>query len=196
MTLLASLLLVSVLALATTAAVQGAGTAAKFQFGLRRSSTTASCLQGASARAVLEITGGNVETLTVLIDGAPANKEFDVFIIQVPKAPFGVSWYQGDISTDGTGHGRAVYRGRFSIETFAVAPGTAPAPVVHAADASSNPTFAPIHMYHIGIWFNSPADSVAAGCANVTTPFNGDHTAGPQAFNTKNFPDNAGPLKH
>jgi len=195
--MLASLLLVTVIALATTAAAQGAGTAAQFRFGFRRSSTASTCLPNATARAVLDINGGNTETLTVILDGAPANKEFDVFIIQVPKAPFGVSWYQGDISTDSSGHGSVAYRGRFSIETFAVAPGVAPAPVVHEdIDASTNPAFNPIHMYHVGIWFNSPADSVAAGCANVTTPFNGDHTAGPQAFNTRNFPNNAGPLKH
>ena len=85
--------------------------------------------------------------------------------------------------------------GRFNIETFAVAPKTAPAPVTHPGkDADSNPPFAPIHTYHVGFWFNSPDDAVKAGCPGNVTPFNGDHTAGVQAMSTRNFPDLAGPL--
>jgi hypothetical protein len=76
-----------------------------------------------------------------------------------------------------------------------VAPGSQPAPVVHAADASSNPTTAPVHTYHLGLWFNNPADAVRAGCPGTVTPFNGDHTAGVQVLNTSNFPDLAGPLR-
>ncbi len=41
-----------------------------------------------------------------------------------------------------------------------------------------------------------PADAVAAGCNNATTPFNGEHNAGPQALSTRNFPNEAGPLLH
>ena len=70
------------------------------------------------------------------------NVDFDVFLIQVPNAPFGLSWYQGDIQTNSTGSGSVNFLGRFSIETFIVAPGTAPAPVVFHntfPDASSNP---------------------------------------------------------
>jgi hypothetical protein len=62
-------------------------------------------------------------------------------------------------------------------------------------DASVNPKFNPVQMYHLGLWFNSPKDSAAAGCANVTTPFNGEHNAGPQALSTRNAPDNFGPLR-
>ena len=48
---------------------------------------------------------------------------------------------------------------------------------------------------HLGLWFNSPKDAVAAGCAGATTPFNGEHDAGVQALSTRNFPDLAGPLR-
>ena len=82
--------------------------------------------------------------------------------------------------------------GRFSVETFAVAPGTGAAPVVHDTgtikDASTNPPFAPVHTYHVGVWFNSGVDAAAARCANAVTPFNGDHTAGPQALSTRSSP--------
>jgi hypothetical protein len=68
--------------------------------------------------------------MEVSVQGLPPNTEFDFFVIQVPKAPFGVSWYQGDIENDKNGRGHERFIGRFSIETFAVAPGSAPAPVV------------------------------------------------------------------
>jgi hypothetical protein len=57
------------------------------------------------------------------------------------------------------------------------------------------PATAPVHTYHLGLWFNSPADAVAAGCPGATTPFNGDHTAGVQVLNTSNFPNDQGPLR-
>ena len=125
------------------------------------------------------------------------NTGFDPFAIQVPNAPFGVSWYQGDLETDKHGNARGTFVGRFSAETFAIAPNTAPAPSVHSSptpDATSNPKFGPIHTFHLGLWFNSPKDAVKAGCAGTTTPFNGDHNAGVQAMTTSGFPDTAGPL--
>jgi hypothetical protein len=142
---------------------------------------------------------GPVEVMDVNVAGLRANTDFDFFVIQVPTAPFGVSWYQGDIETgsDGTGHGEFV--GRFSIETFAVAPGVAPAPVVFDSppfpDASQNPAFGPIQMYHLGLWFNSPEDAGRAGCPTTVTPFNGEHHAGIQVLNTSNFPNDHGPLR-
>jgi hypothetical protein len=57
-------------------------------------------------------------------------------------------------------------------------------------DASLNPPFNPIQMYHLGLWFDSPTAAQAAGC-----PFNGDHTARIQILNTSNFADDHGPLR-
>jgi hypothetical protein len=51
-------------------------------------------------------------------------------------------------------------------------------------------------MYHLGLWFNSPTDAAAAGCSHATTPFNGEHNAGPQALSTQNFPNGFGPLRN
>ena len=61
--------------------------------------------------------------------------------------------------------------------------------------ASANPATAPVHQYHLGLWFNSPADAVAAGCPGTVTPFNGDHSAGVQALSTRQFRDDRGPLR-
>jgi hypothetical protein len=141
---------------------------------------------------------GNVELMEVSVEGLPKNTEFDVFVIQVPNFPFGLSWYQGDIKTNYYGSGYARFIGRFNEETFIVAPNVAPAPQTHRdrkfADAKFNPPTGPVHTYHIGIWFNSPYDAVNAGCPDTVTPFNGEHTAGIQVLNTSTFADETGPL--
>lgn len=156
----------------------------------------AKCLPQANAHVTI-VHNGPVEVMKVDASGLPANTDFDLFVIQVPNAPFGISWYQGDLESNPSGQAHGVFIGRFSQETFAVAPNTAPAPSVHStpiADATSNPAFGPIHTFHLGLWFNSPADAVKAGCPGATTPFNGEHNAGVQALNTANFPNLAGPL--
>ena len=159
-------------------------------------SVTARCLVHAGAR--VKITNrGPVEVMTIDAHGLPKNTDFDVFITQLPNAPFGVSWYQGDLESNHSGTAHGSFVGRFSVETFAVAPGAGPAPVVHRSpitDADTNPAFAPVHEYHVGVWFNSPKEAAAAGCANVVTPFNGEHNAGPQALSTRQFPGTRGPL--
>ncbi len=171
-----------------------------FSFQMVRSGAVqaANCLPQASGQVTITSVGP-VELLDLTVSGLPANTEFDFFVLQLPNAPFGLSWYQGDIETDGNGRGTQRYIGRFNIETFGVGPGSGPAPVVHNQqpfpDASSNPAFNPIHMFHLGLWFNSPADAQAAGCPNTVTPFNGDHTAGIQVLSTRNFPDDQGPLR-
>ena len=149
-----------------------------------------------NAKGTVKISpAGAIDFMVVSIDGMPPNKVFDLFVIQVPKAPFGIAWYQGDIETDNQGHGQQYFAGVFSIETFTVAPGSAPAPVVFPTDASSNPPTPPIQMYHLGLWFDSPTDASAAGCAASVTPFNGRHNAGVQVLNTSNFPNLRGPLR-
>jgi hypothetical protein len=158
----------------------------------------ANCLKG--AQATVHVTNrGPVEVMNITASHLPRNREFDLFVIQVPDAPFGMAWYQGDLHSDRTGHARGHFVGRFSIETFMVAPGTAPAPVVHSGgafpDANSNPATAPVHMFHLGLWFGTPRAATAAGCPNTVTPFNGDHNAGIQALSTRQFPQLAGPLR-
>lgn len=167
------------------------------KFNMVASAGAETCLPNATAK--VEITSaGPVEIMDVTVEGLPANTDFDFFVIQVPKAPFGVSWYQGDIETNKQGRGHERFIGRFSIETFAVAPGSAPAPVAFNGpfpDASLNPPFNPIQMYHLGLWFNSPNDAQSAGCPGTVTPFNGEHNAGIQVLNTSNFSDDQGPLR-
>jgi hypothetical protein len=157
----------------------------------------AGCLPDATARVTIR-NEGPVEVMKIHASGLPKRTDFDLFVIQVPNAPFGTSWYQGDLESDKDGVADGTFVGRFNQETFAVAPGTAPAPVVHDhgpfPDASSNPPFGPIHMFHLGLWFNSAKAAANAGCADTVTPFNGEHHAGVQVLNTDGFADGNGPL--
>jgi hypothetical protein len=189
----------SLLLAGTITATAGSALAAtkSADFNMVVSKGAASCLP--DARGEVHIRSlGPVEEMRVEVDGLPPKTDFDFFVIQVPNAPFGVSWYQGDIETDDHGHGEQNFLGRFSVETFAVAPGVAPAPQVFNGpfpDASTNPAFNPIQMYHLGLWFNSADDAKKAGCPATVTPFNGEHDAGIQVLNTSNFPINQGPLR-
>ena len=177
----------------------------QFFFDMVVSKGASTCLPDATARVGV-ITDGTFEDMFIHATGLPPGTDFDFFVIQVPNAPFGLSWYQGDVMTNGRGEAFQVFRGRFSVETFIIAPGVAPAPQVFNnppfPDASQNPetlgpdgkTPGPVQTYHLGLWFNSSADALKAGCAATVTPFNGEHNAGIQVLNTSNFPDTQGPL--
>jgi hypothetical protein len=175
-------------------------------FNMVVSQAARNCLPDAQAQVQIE-SSGTAEEAVISATGLPPNTDFDFFVIQIPNAPFGLSWYQGDLQSDSNGNALQHFRGRFSVETFIIAPGVAPAPQIFNdppfPDANQNPeTFGPdgkisgpVQTYHLGLWFNSPADAQKNGCANTVTPFNGEHNAGIQVLNTSNFPDNAGPLQ-
>jgi hypothetical protein len=177
-------------ALAVSLATATGATAvdSSFSFALQPSSAAISaCLPGASGHVTIT-TGSLNDVMTVTIQGMPHNTGFDLFVIQQPAAPFGVSWYQTDIHANSSGTGTATVRGVFDSETFSVSPG-------------GTTTFAPTHQYHLGLWFNSPQVPFNLGCepgatSPAVTPFNGDQHAGIQVLNTAQFPVAAGPLSH
>jgi hypothetical protein len=162
-----------------------AGTAQTFSFKLMPSPGITACLPQASGRATIT-TGSLNDTMKVTISGMPPKAGFDLFVIQVPNKPFGVSWYQSDVNAGATGSGSATVKGIFDSETFSVSPG-------------GTVTFPPTHQFHLGLWFNNPNTPFKLGCepgstSPIVTPFNGEQNAGIQVLNTANFPDNAGPL--
>ena len=170
----------------------------RISFKMVVSKGASTCLPKASAK-VLIASHETAEDMYIVATDLPPNTDFDFFVIQVPNAPFGLSWYQGDVQSDAHGDAVQHFRGRFNIETFIVAPGIAPAPLVFNdppfPDAAQNPATNPIQTYHLGLWFNSPQDAKKAGCSDTVTPFNGEHNAGIQVLNTSNFPDDKGPLR-
>jgi hypothetical protein len=191
------LITIPALALLMAALLTGTAMAASktYTFEMGPSLAAQDCLPNAKAK--VKVTSiGPVEIMNVEASGLPPKTEFDTFVIQVPNKPFGLAWYQGDLETNGSGKGSQHYIGRFNIETFAVAVGSVKAPKVHEADAGENPSFAPVHTYHVGLWFNSPEDAKKAGCPADVTPFNGDHNAGIQVLTTRDFLDDQGPLRN
>jgi hypothetical protein len=186
-----------VMTLTALAANPVAASENEFEFDMVRSPALAKfpdCVPNAKAHVKI-IPRGPVEVMRVEAEGLPPNANFDFFVIQAPNAPFGLAWYQGDLETHDHG-GRQNFIGRFNEETFIVAPGPVPAPLVHNKDfpdVNTNPVTGPVHTFHLGLWFNSPQDAINAGCPGTVTPFNGEHNAGVQVLNTSNFPDN-GPL--
>jgi hypothetical protein len=160
-----------------------------FTFALVPSPGIKSCLPHAGGRVTI-IPGSQNDTMDVTIFGMPRGAGFDLFVIQQPNKPFGVSWYQSDVNADRHGFGHATVRGIFDVETFSVSPGGTTA-------------FGATHQYHLGLWFNDPNLPFKLGCEPngpgtqpIVTPFNGEQHAGIQVLNTAEFPDNAGPLSH
>jgi hypothetical protein len=176
------------------------GVSTTYSFPMVVSPGAKNCLPDATG-AVIDNTFGNVENMTVIISGLPANTDFVLFIIQVPNAPFGLAWYNGDIMTDADGKGAINVTGRFNIGTFIVSLGAVPSPnvfpappAVLAQSTTGAVTNGPVQIYHLGVWFNSPDDAVKAGCPGTATTFTSNHDAGIQVLNTANYPDDAGPL--
>ena len=158
---------------------------------------SAGCLAQATADVTIRSLG-SVEVMDVSVRGLPPQTGFNLFALQLPNAPFGFGSYQGDIQTNRQGEGQQRFIGRFSQETFTVAPGSGIAPSVHHnafPDAQLNPATGPVHQFHLGLWFDTPADAVKAGCPGDVTPFSGEHTAGIQALSTRGFADQRGPLQ-
>src|SRR6266566_6625149 len=163
--------------------------ATPFTFSMVSSSTNISACLPHAAGTVTITPGSLNDLMKVSVSGLAPNTGYDFFVIQLPKAPFGVSWYQSDLQTDSTGAGTVSVRGIFNKETFSISPG---GPTV---------TFGATHQFHLGLWFNSPKVPFNLGCEPgapnpIVTPFNGVQHAGIQVLNTSNFPDNAGPLSH
>jgi hypothetical protein len=48
-------------------------------------------------------------------------------------------------------------------------------------DAGTTPPLPPTHTFHVGFWFNKPADAAPCGFTG-STPFNGEQNAGPNAM--------------
>jgi len=124
--------------------------------------------------------GGLADTLTITADNIKPGLAFDMFTVQRSNLKangtvdttvknFGLAWYQSDLRANGNGHFVASIHTILLDQIFGFDPDL------------SNPS--PINTFHVGFWFNNPADAQACGF-DVTkpTPFNGEHNAGPVAM--------------
>jgi len=136
----------------------------------------ATCLSNHARGRVTVSDLGPVQNMHVEVSGLTPNNDFTLFITQHSTRPFGISWYQGEISTDKKGNGVGDFTGIFSGETFVLSD-------------------TPIQTSHVAMWFADANDASKAGCPGIVTPFDGDHQAGILVLSTENFPDDKGPLQ-
>jgi hypothetical protein len=183
----------------THAALASNNHAVRFPLVRSAGAVKANCLP--HARGIVRVTPGPLNDLMeVAVAALPPETDFDLFVTQLPNAPFGVAWYQSDLHTDDEGHAYVQVRGIFDVETFSLSlggPSGGEDPTQNLsgpAVTDTNAVFRPTHQYHLGLWFNSPDDAAKAGCPAAVTPFNGEQHAGIQALSTRTFPDNQGPL--
>jgi len=116
----------------------------------------------------------------------PANADFDLFVIQQPNKPFGVSWYQTDVTPTGTASATPTVRGVFRRRDVLRAPGgtTTFGPTISTtwACGSTTPTSR-------STWAASPTSRVTS---RSVTPFNGEQNAGIQVLKHRRVPGRRG----
>jgi hypothetical protein len=118
--------------------------------------------------------GGKIQ-----LEGFRPNLDFDLFTIQHspqtatgaadPNQSVGLAWYQSDLHVGANGSGEARVRTILLDQIFGV---------------DKDVALPPTNTFHLGFWFNNPADAQRCGFTGVT-PFNGEHQAGPLAFVTR-----------
>jgi hypothetical protein len=129
------------------------------------------------------------DTATVKLRGFKPGLGFDLFTIQhSPQTAtgaadanpsVGLAWYQTDLQVGRDGSGQARIRTVLLDQIFGV---------------DKDVSLAPTNTFNLGFWFNNPADAARCGFTG-STPFNGEHHAGPLAFVTRpNATTNLGPL--
>ena len=146
---------------------------------------------GPSPEATVTVTRGSLaDTLNITGQNFLPNKGFDLFTIQRsellsngqldPKfTTFGQAWYQTDLESDAYGNIKGTIKTILLDQIFGFDP-----------DAN----LAPTQALHVGFWFDSPNDAASCGFTG-TTPFNGQHQAGPNAMiSVPNATTDLGPL--
>jgi hypothetical protein len=152
-----------------------------------------SCVSVPGSTPVVKATvtrGGSNDTLSLKVRHVAPNLAFDMFTAQNSNllsdgtanpafTNFGLAWYQSDVQADANGSADVTIKTILLDQIFGFDPAVA---------------LGPTNTFHVGIWFNNPADAAPCGFTG-TTPFNGEHNAGPVAFITKpNKKTNLGPL--
>ena len=155
---------------------------------------TINCLRGNSTTTptatVIVGQGALTDDLTIIGTGIKPGLAFDLFTVQ--KSPllsngtpdpnfknFGLAWYQTDLQANMVGQIFATLHTILVNQIFGFDPAVA---------------LKPTNTFHVGFWFNEPADAAACGFTGFT-PFNGEHHAGPVAMiSTPNATTGLGPL--
>jgi hypothetical protein len=139
------------------------------------SAQLAQCMPDARLSVTLRLTTDNAgfDRFSIRARDLPPDRDFTVFLIEQPGAPFGAAEYIGDFSTNHNGDGQ---------NTFNL--------IVQEAFSSTivNGQRVRVDLNDVGVWFADPADDdfcLGTGSGPVT-PFDGDNEAGVQVFNSAN----------
>ena len=166
---------------ATPQAAPSAATVDTVHFNLSPNSKFAACFTGTGTpTAAVTVTRGAInDTLEIVLNNFKPNLAFDMFTVQRSSllangaantafTNFGLAWYQSDIQADATGHADVTIKTILLDQIFGFDPAV---------------SLSPTNTFHVGFWFNNPADAVGCGFnAAAPTPFNGEHAAGPLAM--------------
>jgi hypothetical protein len=140
--------------------------------------------------ATVTVNRGNLnDTATINLRGFKPGLGFDLFTIQHspqtatgaadPNPSVGLAWYQTDLQVGLNGTAQTRIRTVLLDQIFGV---------------DKDVSLVPTNTFHLGFWFNNPADAASCGFTG-STPFNGEHNAGPLAFVTRpSATTNLGPL--
>ncbi len=140
----------------------------------------ASCFPNAQANITLLETGDllGVDQMTLRAQGLPPNTKFELFLTEIPHAPYRAVSYVANFTTDDNGRGSVQVNG-----------------VITEAFAFSDVTGIRAQLDHVVFWFDDRKDAQKACNIPTVTPFNPEGMAGVVAMSSRNFPDDAGPLK-
>jgi hypothetical protein len=168
--------------------INGADKKNVISFDLKANPATIGCLRANDyeeprARATV-IRGKLNDTLILDLDGIKPGLQFDLFTVQhspflADGSPdpafaknnksFGLAWYQSDIEIP-----KHSDRGHVRISTILL-------DQIFGFDPDV--ALPPTNTFHLGFWFNNPEDVGNCGLdVTKTTPFNGEHKAGPFAM--------------
>jgi hypothetical protein len=152
------------------------------------------CLQSAPGKtplASVTVAEGKLnDKLTLTLKNLKPGLAFDMFTVENSNllsdgsvdpsfTNFGLAWYQSDIEVSHGGSAKVTIQTILLNQIFGFDPAV---------------SLAPTNTFHVGFWFNDPADAAACGFSG-STPFNGEHNAGPLAMiSVPNSNTNLGPL--
>ena len=132
----------------------------------------AACMPHARVRVEVELvtdkTGRDV--LKLRARGLPPRKDFTLFLLQFAGPPFGAAEYVGDFTSNRHGKAKQVLW-----------------LIVQEAFSSTivNGSRVRVDLNQMGAWFADPKeDDFCLGPSSPVTPFDGDNSAGVQAFNS------------
>jgi hypothetical protein len=141
------------------------------------------CLKNGNQSPTAQVTvkrGRLADKLILNLAGFKPGLDFDLFTVERSNQlangnpdpnfhGFGLAWYQTDVHIASDGTSKTSIKTILLDQIFGFDPDVA---------------LAPTNTFHVGFWFNNPADAMPCGFTG-STPFNGEHNAGPVAFITR-----------